>query len=110
MRTAMPRRVSHSASTSPVGPAPAMRTSVDGGGRVIRRHPPRRFLFFADEADGLGAGLGNLAQTDHARTFQLHAVAAHEGFLAVVGLDKRAVGALVDEDELVAAHLDARVQ
>jgi len=40
----------------------------------------------------------------------LQAVAAHKRLLAVSALHERAVGALIDQHELVAADLDARVQ
>ena len=57
-----------------------------------------------------GARVRHLAETDQSLSLDLHAVAAHEGFLAVDGLHEGAIGALVDEHELVAIDLDARVQ
>src|SRR4029079_14387225 len=56
-----------------------------------------------------GPGLGHAAQADHALAGELSAVAAHADLFAGVGLDEGAVGAFVDERELVAARFDARV-
>src|SRR5690606_23273571 len=63
-------------------------------------------LFLADEVDGEGgAGLGDAAEADGAFPGEFGAVAPHEFFLAVRGLQEGPVGALVDEQELAAAHL-----
>ena len=56
-----------------------------------------------------GPGLRDAAQADHAFACELRAVAANEDLLAGIRLHERAVRALVDERELVAARLDARV-
>src|SRR6516165_5789520 len=66
---------------------------------------------FAGEANGLRrALLGQPPESDHALAADLQAVAAHERLLAVRALHEGAVGALVDEHELVTIDLDARVQ
>src|SRR5262249_55612283 len=70
---------------------------------------PRSFL--ADVLDRQRrTRLRHPAKPDQALAFQLHAVPAHEGFLAFARRDERAVGALVDQQELVAVELDARMQ
>src|ERR1700758_1090046 len=66
---------------------------------------------FADEADGLrGALLGQTPESNHALSPDLQAIAAHERLLPVGALDESAAGALIDEHELVAVDLDARMQ
>src|SRR5579872_3405723 len=79
------------------------------------RRPKRRAAGASDllavEANGLRRALLRKApEADHPLSLDLQAVAPHEGFLAVGCLHERAVGALVDQHELVAADLDARVQ
>src|SRR6185312_6920274 len=54
--------------------------------------------------------LGQASESDHALPLDLQAVTPDEGFLAVVGLHERAVGALIDQHELAAVDLDARMQ
>ena len=54
--------------------------------------------------------LGKPAEPDHSLAADLQAVATHEGLLAVRALHECAVGALVDQHELVAIDLDARMQ
>ena len=49
-------------------------------------------------------------EPDESFALDLHAVAAHEEFFAAFGLHERAVGALIDQHELVAVDLDARMQ
>ena len=67
--------------------------------------------FFAGEANSLRrALLRQFPEADHPLTSDLQAVAAHERFLTVRALHEGAVGALVDEHELVTVDLDTRVQ
>ncbi len=54
--------------------------------------------------------LGHATEPDHALPFQRNRVATHEGVVAVLGLDKRAIRALVHEHEAVLAGLDPRMQ
>ena len=54
-------------------------------------------------------GLGHAAEPDDALADELRAVAADEDLLARVRLHERAVRALVDEREFVAARFDARM-
>src|SRR4029079_6521928 len=68
-------------------------------------------LLFADVLHGQRrAGLRHPAKADQALAFRLHAVAADERFLTFFRGDERAVGALVDQQELVPVELDAGVQ
>src|SRR5438046_3584902 len=86
-------------------------SSRPNGGSPERAAPPRPSELFAGVADGLrGALLGQAPEPNHAPALDLQAVAAHERLLAVGALHERAVGALIDQYELVAADLDARVQ
>src|SRR3989440_4504684 len=86
-------------------------SSRPNGGSPERAAPARPSDFFAGEADGLrGALLGQAPEADHPLALDLQAVATHERLLAVGALHERAVGALIDQYELVAADLDARVQ
>src|SRR5688572_3228622 len=87
--------------------APAMRFSCP---------PPLPFVrklssgLFADEADGLRrVRFGHLAEADQSRALQLHAVAPDEGLLAIERGHESAIGTLVDQQELAARQLDARV-
>ena len=71
----------------------------------------RASIFLADETNRLrGVLFGQLAQADHSLALDLHAVPAHEGFITVLGLHESAIGALVDEYELVPVDLDARME
>src|SRR5438046_10766867 len=86
-------------------------SSRPNGGSPERAAPPRPSELFAGVADGLrGALLGQAPEPNHAPALDLQAVAARERLPAVGALHERAVGALIDQYELVAADLDARVQ
>ena len=80
---------------------------------LARRARPHRKpdSLLADVADYLrGVAIRGLAEPDQSLAANLHRVAAHEGFLAVLADHERAVGALIDQHELVAVELDPRVQ
>src|SRR5690606_20108715 len=70
-----------------------------------------RALFFDGVVDGESrAGLRDAPQADDALARERRAVAADEDLLPRTRLHERAVRALVDQRELVAARLDARMQ
>src|SRR4029077_340132 len=78
--------------------------------RLSRVRPGASGLF-AIETDGLrGALLRQTSETDHPLPLDLQAVAPHERFFAVGALHEGAVRALIDQHELVAIDLDARMQ
>ena len=54
--------------------------------------------------------IGQAPETDEARALDLQTVAPHEGVFLAGGLHESAVRALIDEDEVVAVDLDARMQ
>ena len=57
-----------------------------------------------------GIRLRDASEPDDSGTGQERIVAAHEYFLTVARLHERAVGALIDEREAIAARFDARVE
>ncbi len=82
-----------------------------GGARATRSPAREPDSLLADVADDLrGVAVRRLAEADQPLAANLHRVAAHEGFLAILAEHERAVGALIDQHELVAIELDARVQ
>src|SRR3954453_18541572 len=80
-----------------------------GGARRDRETPGSGF--FAVEADRQRrVALRHAAEADEPLALDLDAVTAHEQLFATLRLHERAVGALVDQHELVTVDLDARVQ
>src|SRR5262245_34777877 len=90
--------------------------------RVRRRKCPRSSIpsksawaeassLFAIETDGQRrVALGHAPETDESFALDLHAVTAHEQLLAAFSLHERAIRGLIDQHELVAIDLDARMQ
>src|SRR6478609_9296788 len=89
---------------------PSSRTSKSAWAETAARPWGVRSVLLADVADRLRRfAFWRLAQADHAFALQLHAVAAHEGFLTIGRQHESAIGALVDQQELAAADLYTRM-